>query len=255
MLAERVSIGVAGALGPKAVARIARLVESAGFHALWINDTPGADSLVALEAAAGATKALTLATGVIPVDRRASTDIALALADLPHERIVIGIGSGAARDGALSRIERAVLDLRDRVAVRVLVGALGPRMRHLAADQADGLILNWLPPKVAQQQAAEAKALSPTTHVALYLRTALDDRALPRLEEEVQRYAAASNYAANFARLGIRAGDCVLTPATFHDGIDRYRKVVDEVVMRSITEANQPVEYERFVERAASALH
>ena len=77
-----VSIGVAGALGPAAIASIAVAVEAAGFHALWVNDTPGADSLAAIGAAAAATDRLVLATGVVPVDRRPAAEILAAARDL-----------------------------------------------------------------------------------------------------------------------------------------------------------------------------
>ena len=77
-VAERslVSIGIAASLGPEVAAEVARAVEAAGFHALWVNDTPGADSLAVLDAAARATTRLSLAVGVLPVDRRPPAHIA-----------------------------------------------------------------------------------------------------------------------------------------------------------------------------------
>ena len=83
-----VSVGVAGALGPEAIARIAAAVEQAGFHALWVNDTPHGDSIAALSAAAAATERLTLATGVIPLDRRPPGEVAEAIraAGLPESK-------------------------------------------------------------------------------------------------------------------------------------------------------------------------
>ena len=74
--AARLSIGVAGSLGPERIARIAGAVEAAGFHALWVNDTPTGDALAAIAAAAEATDRLVLATGVLPVDRRPAAQIA-----------------------------------------------------------------------------------------------------------------------------------------------------------------------------------
>ncbi|WP_448255617.1 LLM class flavin-dependent oxidoreductase [Microbacterium aurum] len=90
------SIGVAGSLGAEKIAQIAPVVEAHGFHALWVNDTPGADSLAGLASAARTTQHLTLATGVVPVACRPAGEIAAALGDLPRERLVVGIGSGGA---------------------------------------------------------------------------------------------------------------------------------------------------------------
>jgi len=65
-----VSIGITGRTDAATVRTLAALVERLGFHALWINDIPGGDSLAGLRVAAEATATLGLATGVIPLDRR-----------------------------------------------------------------------------------------------------------------------------------------------------------------------------------------
>jgi alkanesulfonate monooxygenase SsuD/methylene tetrahydromethanopterin reductase-like flavin-dependent oxidoreductase (luciferase family) len=247
-----VSIGVAAALGPARIAPIAAAVEAAGFHALWVNDTPGADALAALAAAAETTDSLTLATGVLPLDRRPAADIAATVRNLPQHRLVLGIGSGGTRAGALALVRAGVATLREATTARVLVGALGPRMRALAAAEADGPLLSWLTPDAAAQQAAEARAAG--SSASLYVRTALDDAAAARLEDEVARYGSAPAYAANLARLGITAGDTVLAPGTFADGIRRYRDAVDEVVLRAIVPADDEADYLRFIEEAAARL-
>lgn len=247
-----VSIGVAGALGPAAIARIATAVEAAGFHALWVNDTPDGDSLAALAAAAETTTTLTLATGVIPVDRRSARDIAEAARGLPADRVALGIGSGSSPVGALARVRDAVAELEDSTALRVLVGGLGPKMRALAATDADGVILNWLTPDTAAAQADEAHAAGGPA--VLYVRTALDPAARERLHAETARYASYPNYAANFARLGIAAGDTVLDPGTFATGIRRYRPAVDDVVLRAIVRGDGADDHLRFVEQAAALI-
>ncbi|MEZ3159521.1 LLM class flavin-dependent oxidoreductase [Microbacterium sp. BWT-B31] len=246
-----VSIGVAGALGPAAIAHIAAVVESAGFHALWVNDAPGGDSLAALAAAAAVTDTLVLATGVVPVDRRPARSLVDAVRALPQERTVLGIGSGSGGVGALARVREAVGVLRDQTRVRVLVGALGPKMRALAATDADGPLLSWLTPDAAAAQSATAHELSPDAHVALYVRTAVDPAAVSALEAEADRYGGYPSYAANFARLGIRPGDTVLRPEGFGPGIRRYRAAVDEVVLRAIVAGD---DYAGFVEAAAARL-
>lgn len=247
---------MAGALGPDAVARVAAAAEREGFHALWVNDTPGGDALAALAAAAATTTRLVLATGVVPMDRRGPASLAAALSALPTERVVLGIGSGAKGAGALAMVRQAVGALRGSAA-QILVGALGPRMRELAAREADGPLLSWLTPAIAARQADEARAVAPHTHAALYVRTALDADALGRLEEETARYASYPKYAANFARLGISAGDTVLGPEDFGARLAAYRDGVDEVVLRIIAPHDDVADYERFIsdaaERCASA--
>jgi alkanesulfonate monooxygenase SsuD/methylene tetrahydromethanopterin reductase-like flavin-dependent oxidoreductase (luciferase family) len=256
MARSDVSIGVAGALGPDVVARIAPAVEQAGFGTLWVNDTPGGDSLAALGAASRSTRRLRLGTGVIPVDRRRPAQIVAGIrrADLPEDRLLVGIGSGQASHGVLSLMDDAVGELHEGSAARVLVGALGPRMRELAARRADGILLNWLTPEAAREQAEQAHALAPAVRVVLYVRTALQADAASRLAEETQRYARSQKYAANFQRLGIRAADTVLDADTFAGRIGAYREAVDEIVLRVIVADDTEDAYLRFVEAAARSV-
>jgi alkanesulfonate monooxygenase SsuD/methylene tetrahydromethanopterin reductase-like flavin-dependent oxidoreductase (luciferase family) len=251
MTDARVSIGVAGLLGPDAIGRIARAVETAGFHALWVNDTPGGDALVALAAAAEVTERLVLATGVVAVDRRSVESLTGAIAALPQDRLVLGIGSGQARVGALALVRDAAVRLREHTSARVLVGALGPKMREVAVTAGQGPLLSWLTPDIAAAQASQAHGVSPDAYVALYVRTALDAAAGPRLQAEVDRYASYPNYRANFDRLGIAAASTVLDADTFSTGVAAYRAAVDEVVLRAIVAGDEVEDYLSFVEAAA----
>ncbi|WP_278102116.1 LLM class flavin-dependent oxidoreductase [Microbacterium proteolyticum] len=244
-----VSIGLAGSLGPDAVAGIAPAVEAAGFHTLWINDTPDGDALAALAAAARVTKTLRLATGVVPVDRRSATEIAAEVASLalPRDRLTLGIGSGMAKEGALARVREAIAVLHGAGIPRVLVGALGPKMRRLGADEAEGVLLNWVPPTEA---AAQAEALGPDAYVAVYVRTAIVDAARARLDAETARYASFPNYAANFARMGVDAADTTIRDASELAGaLEAYTAAVDEVVLRAIVPDDTVEAYIDFVRR------
>jgi alkanesulfonate monooxygenase SsuD/methylene tetrahydromethanopterin reductase-like flavin-dependent oxidoreductase (luciferase family) len=254
MTTASVSIGVAGALGPAAIARIATAVEAAGFHALWVNDTPGADSLAAIAAAAAVTDRLVLATGVVPVDRRSPAEILAAARDLPADRIVIGIGSGGTRTGAVALVHDAIGRLRGGTTARILVGSLGPRMRRLAAAEADGPLLSWLTPAIAAAQASEAHEERLLAHVTLYVRAAIEVAAADRLARETAQYASYPSYAANFARLGIDATATTLHPDSFDAGLEAYRAAVDEVVLRAITPGGTTDEAIAFVEAAAARM-
>ncbi len=254
----RVSIGVAGALGPDAIAQVARAAEEAGFRGLWVNDTPGGDALEGLAAAAAVTERIVLATGVIPLDRRSAAEIVADVErwGLPPERLVLGVGSGGARTGALALVGEGVRWLRERTAARILVGALGPRMRQLAAGGADGLLLSWLTPAVAAAHATEARAIAADTHVALYARTSVDDEGRVRRDAEADRYGTYPAYAANFSRLGIGPRETVLPlpGASLAVGAARYLAAVDELVLRAIPARDEPAAYGEFVRAAARAL-
>lgn len=249
-----VSLGLAGSLGPDMIAALAPAVERAGFRTLWINDTPDGDALSALAAAARGTRRLRLATGVVPVDRRPADAIldAVASLDLPLDRLTLGIGSGVAREGALGRVRAAVTRLHDGGIPRVVVGALGPKMRRLGAEVGDGVLLNWVPAAEARVQSDALHALDPEAHVAVYVRTAVVPGARGRLEAETARYASFPNYAANFARMGVDAIDTTICDITELDGaIDAYTAAADEVVLRAIVPDDTIEAYTDFVRHTA----
>ncbi|MFF2488149.1 LLM class flavin-dependent oxidoreductase [Microbacterium sp. NPDC058062] len=248
------SIGIAAAAGADVGARVAAAAEAAGLHALWVNDTPGHDALAVLAAAAGATERLVLATGVLPIDRRTPDGILASAEALPADRLVLGIGSGQLRTGAVARVTDAATALRARTRARVVVGALGPKMRRAAAAESDGLLLSWLTPQIAATQAAQAREIAPATHVALYVRAAADPAALRAIEDETARYAGYPAYAANFARSGVAAADTVIRPEELRDRIAAYRASVDEVVLRVITASGTVDDHLRFIDAIADAV-
>ena len=244
-----VSIGLTGLTDPATLRALAPRVERLGFDALWINDVPGGDSLAGLRVAAAVTERLGLATGVIPLDRRPADS--LDLADLPAERTTIGIGSGRAAH-PLAVVEAGVATLRSMTDAAIAVGALGPRMRRLAAEQADAVLLNWLTPAAAAEAMADLRrdARGRAVRGVLYVRTIADEAARGALDREVARYDSVPSYVANFARLGIRAVDATLADA---EGLPRFDGL-DEVVLRAITPGGSLADLERFVEETARWL-
>jgi alkanesulfonate monooxygenase SsuD/methylene tetrahydromethanopterin reductase-like flavin-dependent oxidoreductase (luciferase family) len=211
-----------------------------------------------MEAAARSTSSLTLATGVVPVDRRPPAEIAGALEArrLPQERLMLGIGSGARSRGALALVSEAATELRSLAQSRILVGALGPKMRRLAVTDADGVLLSWLTPDAAREQSADARAAASDAHIALYVRTALDPASQRRLHVEKHRYASIPAYAANFTRQRAHVDETVLDAAS-HEVSDRlgtYRDAVDEVVLRAITPDDTLEDYLKFVNQAKALL-
>ena len=240
------SIGLTGTTDADTIRALAPRIERLGFSALWLNDVPGGDSLEGLRIAAAATGTLRLATGVIPLDRRPADS--LDLAGLPVDRTTIGIGSGGAPH-PLALVRDGIATLREATKAAIVVGALGPRMRRLAAEQADGVLYNWLTPQAATEAMSELldAAAGRAVRGVLYVRTIAEPAARPSLEREADRYARVPSYAANFERLGVQPIDTAITAAADLPTYD----VVDEVVLRAVTPTGSLAELERFVEEAA----
>lgn len=248
-----VSVGLPGATPQAVIAELAPRIEESGFRGLWLNDTPGGDSLAGLAVAAGVTTRLQLATGVIPIDRRPPAEIDAHLDGLPLGRVTIGIGSGGPRD-ALRRVTEAIAVLDGRVSV--VVGALGPKMRRLGAERADGILLNWFTPAAAAEAMADLHrdAAGRSTRGVLYARTIVDPEALPAMHAEAAGYERVAAYAANFARLGFTALDTTIDgTAGLADPVTKYTNVVDELVLRAVTADGSLASYQRFIGAVAAA--
>ncbi|WP_353826424.1 LLM class flavin-dependent oxidoreductase [Agromyces sp. SYSU T0242] len=243
-----VSLGLPGTTGVDTLRALAPRLESLGFDGIWLNDVPRGDSLDGLRAVAEVTATLRLGTGVIPLDRRPADT--LDLAGIPVERTLLGIGSGRAAH-PVATVRDGIAALRERTDAGIAVGALGPRMRRLAAVRADAVVLNWLTPAAAADAMddlrRDAGARSPDVRGVLYVRTIADESARAALEHEAERYEAVASYAANFRRIGMRAVDATIDRPESLAAFD----VVDEVVLRAITAGGTLEELERFAETTA----
>ncbi|CAN5311413.1 hypothetical protein BH11ACT3_BH11ACT3_16840 [soil metagenome] len=248
------SFGLMGSVDPGLLRALAPRLEAAGFHALWLNDGGGGDTFAGLAAAAESTSTLVLATGVLPFDRRPPTEIAAAIArhDLPVERLVLGVGSGGGSK-PLELVAWGIGELRGLTDAPIVLGALGPRMRGLGARMAEGLLLSWLTPGAAADAVADARREADEIgrmypRAVLYARTAVEPAAQANLDKDSAAYESYPSYAANFARLGITAGETTIGPESLGPRLDAYLDVVDELVLRAITPTGSLDEYLRFVE-------
>jgi alkanesulfonate monooxygenase SsuD/methylene tetrahydromethanopterin reductase-like flavin-dependent oxidoreductase (luciferase family) len=258
---RNLGFGIAGAVDRSVIRRVAVAAELAGIATFWLNDTPDGDSLAGLAEAAQVTSSIRLATGVIPLDRQDATVILRRCEELelPEDRLVLGVGSGRATQ-ALSLVSVQVESLKARSGAQVFIGALGPRMRALAADIADGLLLNMLPVRGAQQARAEMRQVASklgrdAIEIALYVRVSLGSGARERLELEAQRYEQIPSYAANFARLGVRAAETAVigdTSEKIREGLQTYTGAVDETVVRAITSNDGVDEYLTLIDAITS---
>jgi hypothetical protein len=138
----RVDLGSIGAVMSPAEDRFvdpAVELERLGFTTIWL--TGGSLSeLSQVAAVARATGAARIATGIIPVDRFPSEDVAALYVELEREqpgRFVVGLGGAhgpnplATLNAYLARLDRVPRDRR-------VMAALGPRMLELARDRSAG---------------------------------------------------------------------------------------------------------------------
>jgi len=260
MKTSRLGFGIVGALDLNTVRQVALRAEELGIHSLWVNDTPGGDSLARLEVAAAVTSRLRFATGVIAVDRKPAGEIIdeVRKRALPLDRLTIGIGS-AAKPSPLTRVRENLDILRAELGAPVVVGSLGPKMRKLGAEASNGLLFNWLTPAYAKETTIElrrqaAEAGNPGVESATYIRTALGADAMQVLEEEAARYSAIPSYAANFARLGITAMETSVhagTPESIVEGIRAFDGAVDHAIVRAITPTHDVEHYLRLLDAIA----
>jgi alkanesulfonate monooxygenase SsuD/methylene tetrahydromethanopterin reductase-like flavin-dependent oxidoreductase (luciferase family) len=250
-----VSIGLRGVTDRATLLAIAPRIEAAGYRSLWLNDNHGGESLEGLAAAASVTTRLQLGTGVIALDALPADGILGKLDgyDLPADRLTLGVGSGRPANG-LARVEEAVVALKAATSVPVVVGALGPRMRRLAAQHSDGVLLNWLTPDAATAASADLRrdADGRPVRSILYARTTASPMDAAALDLECARYSGIPSYAANFDRLGIRAIDTTIRSP---DDVAAFLPTVDEIVLRAITTDGSVAELERLIDTYAPAAN
>lgn len=253
---SKLGFGVTGDLPIDLIQDIARHLEATGFHSFWFNETSDGDAIARISAAAAVTRNLTFGTGVINLDTKSPQSIIQAVqrASLPLDRVMLGVGASA-KPHPLATVKAGVAALKDALSVPVVVGSLGPRMRQLGAEYADGLLFNWLPPVQAGETTAtmrqQAGAAGNDAIAATYIRTALGKPALLRLESEAAKYSSFPSYAANFERLGITAMQSAVygeAPEQVAQGIAAFDGTVDFAIVRAITANEQFEDYKALID-------
>lgn len=227
---------------PEIIRASAREAEGLGYSSLWVNHPGSTDGLGALAFAARETRRIEIGIGVIPLHTRGPGSIIEGVRSnaLPLGRLLLGVGSQ--NPNALSRVRNGIAELRSRLAARLVVAALGPRMCRLSGEIADAVLFNWLTPEHARRSAewvrdgAAAAGRQPPKLFA-YVRLAMGPAARARLLEEGARYAAIPAYAAHFARMRAQPVDTAIAvpgPDALPSAIGRWQGAVDEVVLRAV---------------------
>ena len=235
--------GITGKVPADVVRQLAPLVERAGFRTMWFNHITNGNAYASIEVAARVTSRLILASGVTSIDSMMTASEVVdqvRTRDLPTDRLVIGIGAN--KPPSPLRTVREGIDLiRDELpGVPVYVGALGPKMRALGVQRANGILLNWLTPEAARHAQQDRQTDAPASHanVALYIRCALGEASREPMLAEIARYESFPSYAANFRRLGFGAQDAAVMvndAVSLRTRLAAYQDVVDEPVLRAIT--------------------
>ncbi|MEJ7837633.1 MAG: hypothetical protein WKF81_02395, partial [Thermomicrobiales bacterium] len=184
----------------------------------------------------------------------------LRVLQIPEDRLVLGIGTGSPK-GGLARVSESIDALREVTTSRIVIGALGPKIRKLGAEKADGLLLSWLTPDAAAAAMAELQRDSAAvgrTGVkgVLYTRTAVDPVGLRAMVPEAARYQSIPSYAANLERIGAKAIDTTIyekDPERLAFRVGEYTQNVDEIVLRAITGENTLEAYLRIVDAVSAA--
>ena len=240
---SRFGFGITGKVPADVVRQLAPLVEQAGFKSMWFNHITHGNAYSSIEVAASVTTTLKLGSGVTSIDSMMSArEIVdqVRQRDLPSDRLIIGIGAN--KPPSPLRTVRQGVDLihGELPGVPVVVGALGPKMRELGVQKADGILLNWLTPQAAALAMASRNESAPDTaaRVALYIRCALGEENHVAIQAEARRYEGFPSYAANFERLGFSAMDAAVqvdNAADLKERLAAFQDVVDDPILRAIT--------------------
>lgn len=180
-----VTFGSLAVLGPGAVRDVARHAQELGYHSLWTVEATGTDAFTLLGSVSAVAPQLDLATGIIPIQLRTPTLVAMSGASLqalsPDANVWLGLGvsaPGILKQHGVEVSKRPIAMMREYVALlreclsgesvtfegdfwqvkrfrlgvrlgqrkpRIVMAALNPQMLKLAGEIADGVLLNYLP--------------------------------------------------------------------------------------------------------------
>jgi alkanesulfonate monooxygenase SsuD/methylene tetrahydromethanopterin reductase-like flavin-dependent oxidoreductase (luciferase family) len=120
-----------------------------GYTSLW---TPNRDGHpFALCAAWHAASGLETGISVAPLERWTVEQLVAGwqmAIDRTGGHFVLGVGAGRERDAPIRKMRELAIALRGAIpAAPIYLGALGPRMLHLAGERYDGAALNWCSPQ------------------------------------------------------------------------------------------------------------
>lgn len=208
-------------------AQVLRTVEDLGFGAVWLPESAGKEALTHAALSLAATRRIVVATAIANIwarDPMAMVNAARTLREAFGDRFLLGVGVGHRPTVALRghTFARPVATMRDYLTamaaapfrwdgevprVRVVVGALGPKMLEVAGAHADGACPYLVTPahtRTAREILGPDKILAPSQ--AVVLSDDVDDaRRIAR--EHFSNYLLMDNYRQSLLRAGFSEAD------------------------------------------------
>ena len=256
--------GVTSTIDQSLVQRIAPEVESAGFSFFWSNDIPGGSSFDVLAAVAGVTQEIKLANGVVPIDRVPPETWMnrIDAVGLTGDRFYAGIGSGQMKS-PLEPLREAIEVIGRDTGRPVIVGALRSKMRRLAAEHGDGVLLNWLTPRAAEDRRDEMESIRHDAGItepfmtAAFVRVAIGDASIARLRHEAEKYESFPSYTKHFSEMGVGAFETAVAASSVEEaaaGLVPFLSSLDHPVLRCVVGSEDDESYLQLVEAGRLAL-
>jgi len=240
----RLELAVAGRDLPEQAELIA-YAEARGLTGVWVSEVNGADAITQAASAVSVSSKMRVGTAIIPTQTRDPLLTAMtahSLSELSGGRFILGVGTstsvivedwhgrswgkplaGTREFVSLVRqlmagdrvtaegpfpMKRASLARRGQQSVPIYLGALNDGMLRLAAEIADGVILNFISPPQVQRavelirSVRKEAALDGPFEVAVFFRATVTDDvalALPRYQQELLTYLMSPVYQKFFA--------------------------------------------------------
>jgi alkanesulfonate monooxygenase SsuD/methylene tetrahydromethanopterin reductase-like flavin-dependent oxidoreductase (luciferase family) len=215
---------------------VTRAGATLGYGSLFLPEIAARDTLATITGLAGEPGDLWLGTGVVPIPSRSPQLLAMAAATAQERsggRLLLGLGTGPSGRGALERLRRTVIALRDVLREGhalldghalhltliperpppIWVAALGPKAVRTAGEIADGVLLNWCTPERVSSardevaDGARSAGRDPAeVAIGVYVRASLGgdvDSSLAGLRVAAAQYASYSSYGRQFTAMGL----------------------------------------------------
>jgi alkanesulfonate monooxygenase SsuD/methylene tetrahydromethanopterin reductase-like flavin-dependent oxidoreductase (luciferase family) len=136
-------------------------------------------------------------------------------------------------------------------------------MRRLAAEHADGVLLNWLTPEAAAGRREEMRTIRAEAGVsapfmtAAFVRVAIGDAAIARLRHEAEKYESFPAYGKHFAEMGVGAFETAVAATSVEeaaDGLLPFIGALDHAVLRCVVGSDDDPSYLTLVEAGRLAI-
>jgi alkanesulfonate monooxygenase SsuD/methylene tetrahydromethanopterin reductase-like flavin-dependent oxidoreductase (luciferase family) len=201
--------------------QLVQTAEQTGYEALFVPEGLGREAFATLAGLAPVTERILLAPGVAAITARPARTAAMAAAtvqELSGGRLILGLGAGFERKIAAVRayvneVRQTELGFDAGHPPSVWLAALGDRMIALAAEVADGVLLNWCTPERLQRaratldDAVQRGGRDPgAVTLATYIRACVEPDeavAIQAIAPQAQQYASIPHYRAHFEQMGL----------------------------------------------------